>query len=101
MTMEEKIELRFLNRKQLNSIVESYQTFEEKLEQRSALSACIVEDFDFSGIDLSNIFAIGSIFIRCKFIDCELYGAIVDESQFINADFRGANLGKANFYTCS
>ena len=96
-----KIEPKFFTHDELNSIMKIYQTFEEKLEQRSALSACIVEEFDFSGIDLSSIFAIGSIFIRCKFIDCELYGAIVDESQFINADFRGANLGKANFYTCS
>ena len=34
--MEEKIELKFLSHNGLNSILESYQTFEGKLQQDSA-----------------------------------------------------------------
>ena len=96
--MKEKIEPKFLTHDELNSIVKTYRTFEGKHEQSSALSACIVEDFEFSGIDLSGVFAIGSTFIRCKFINCDLYSTIFDESKFTNVDFRGANLGKVEFY---
>lgn len=99
--MEEKIKPRFLAYDSLNSMLEEhyiYQTSLGKLGKRVDLSICVIEDFDFSGIDLSNIFAIGSIFNRCKFRNCDLYGTIFDESKFIGADFSGANLGKANFY---
>ena len=95
--MEEKIELRFLTRNEINSILESCQTFEGKLEHRSALSACIVKDFDFSGIDLSSIFAINSTFYRCKFVECDLYSTIFTKSKFIEVNFTGANLGKTEF----
>lgn len=97
-TMEEKTELRYLTCHELNTILKTYQTFEGKHEQSSALSSCSIEDFDFSGIDLSGIFAIGSVFTRCKFVNCDLYGTIFDESKFIDTDFTGANLGKTNFY---
>ena len=99
--MKEKVKLEFLDRAALNFILKQqsiYLASGRKIGESADLSASIIEEFDFSGIDLSSIFAIGSIFIRCKFINCELYGAVLDESQFINANFRGANLGKTNFY---
>lgn len=96
--MEKEIKLEFLNHNELDAILKTYQTFEGKHEQRSALSACIVEDFDFSGIELSDLFAISSIFIRCKFINSNMYGTVFDESKFIDVNFKGANLGQTNFY---
>lgn len=96
--MEEKIEINFLTHAEINAILETYQTFEGKHEHNSALSACIIEDFDFSGIDLSDIFAIGSTFIRCKFIGCDLNTADLSKSKFTETDFSRANLCKANFY---
>ena len=93
-----KIEPEFFTHDKVNGILETYQTFEGKHEHNSALSACIVEDFDFSGIELSDILAIGSTFIRCKFIGCDLNTANLSKSKFIAADFSRANLCKANFY---
>ena len=96
--MEENIEIRFLTHRELNSIMKTYQTFEGKHEHNSALSACIVENYDFSGIDLSDIFAINSTFVQCKFVGCELYTADLSKSKFIAVDFKNANLHKVEFY---
>ena len=99
--MKKKIELEFLTHTKLNSILEKqsvYQSSEGKIGGLADLSAYIIEDFDFSGIDLSDITAIDSVFTRCKFINCELYGAILSKSKFIDVNFRGASLGKVDFY---
>ncbi|MBR8828181.1 MAG: pentapeptide repeat-containing protein [Gomphosphaeria aponina SAG 52.96 = DSM 107014] len=96
--MEKKIKL---DHNTLNSILEKqclYHTSEGKLGKLADLSAYIIEEFDFSQMHLSDIIAIGSVFIRCKFINCELYGTIFDESKFITVNFKNSNLGKAQFY---
>lgn len=99
--MEGKIELEFLTYDKLKSILEKQSTYhisKGKQGKLADLSASIIEDFNFSKIDLSDIFAIGSVFIRCKFTECEFYTANLSESKFIAADFRGANLHKTEFY---
>ena len=98
--MEEKVEPTLLNRESLCSMLEkqlAYQASEGKLGQRVDLSVYIIEDYDFSGIDLSSIFAIDSTFYRCKFVNCDLYSTIFTKSKFIEVDFTGANLGKTEF----
>lgn len=78
---------------------ERYNVSEGKEGQQADLSGYLVEDFDFSGLDLSDILhARVSVFTRCRFVGCDLYGVSFSGSSAIGADFREAILVKAEFY---
>ena len=66
--------------------------------QAADLSLYSIEDFDFSNLDLSDVPAQSTVFLRCKFINTDLSSANFDRTCALGADFRGANLVKAQFY---
>ena len=63
------------------------------------LSNLKIENFDFSNCKLSGIHAHNSVFIKCRFYQCDLYGSVFKDSVFMNIDFEQANLGKTEFYS--
>jgi uncharacterized protein YjbI with pentapeptide repeats len=90
-----------LSNAELQSILESHKLYNEssgKEGQLANLSAYVIEDAEFSGLDLSEVQARGSIFIRCRFVDCLLYRVYFNNSSLISANFRGALLSKAEFF---
>ncbi len=62
------------------------------------LSDYVIEDFNFSGQDLNCINARISIFLRCKFTNCDLSGSYFSDSEFIDVDFSDAMLVKTELY---
>ena len=74
---------------------DTYNSSEGKNGELLNLSGYIIENFDFSGRDLSEINARMSIFLECKFICCDLYHSYFNNSSLIKADFRNSTLSKA------
>ncbi len=62
------------------------------------LSLFIVEDYDFSGLDLAQAHFYASAFVRCRFVNTDLYYTDFDSAQAPGGDFQGAMLAKATFY---
>lgn len=62
------------------------------------LSSYVVRNFDFSNLDLSEIHACDSIFVNCKFTNCDLYGVDFSNSSLVGINFKGSMLGKSEFY---
>lgn len=93
--------LRFLNYDEVTRMLERHALYNKsngKEGKQADLSACRIEDFDFSKHDLEDVaHARESIFIRCNFSGCDLYSINFNDSELIEANFRAANLGKADF----
>lgn len=99
--MSNQLELEFLSHDSWHQILAAHNRYTEsggKEGQIADLSAYEIEDFDFSGLDLSSINARGSVFTRCRFIGCDLYGVNFNDSSLVSSDFRESNLGKVEFY---
>jgi uncharacterized protein YjbI with pentapeptide repeats len=91
-----------LSHAELNKMIMEHEIYckstEEKAGEMLNLTCFVIEDFDFSRKDLSSIDAYNSVFIRCKFTDCDLYHVSFSGSEFIDVDFSGAILVKAELY---
>ena len=61
------------------------------------LSLYIISDFDFSGLNLSGIYAQKTTFHRCRFVGTDLYGADFSHTIAPGANFQRAILAKAVF----
>jgi uncharacterized protein YjbI with pentapeptide repeats len=59
------------------------------------LAGYLIEDFDFSGLDLTGLNGRISTFVRCKFNGCDLYYSYFNDSEFTDVDFSDAILVKA------
>lgn len=66
--------------------------------KEAGLSLYIVEDFDFSGLNLAEIHLYASVFLRCLFVNTDLYYTDFGRTQAPGGNFRGAMLAKATFY---
>lgn len=62
------------------------------------LSLCVIEDFDFSGLDFQDTHLQNSSLIRCRFVSTNLSGAVLDETHAPGTDFRDANLVKSEVF---
>lgn len=99
--MSSQIEVEVLTHAALRDILaehELYKKSEGKQGKQADLGAYIIEDYDFSGLNLSEINARGSVFTRCRFIGCDLYGTYFSDSSLVDTDFSDAMLKKAEFY---
>lgn len=75
-----------------------YLATQGKQGEKADLSLYIVEDYDFSGLDLAEVHFYASVFLRCRFVNTALYYTSFDSTQAPGGDFRGALLAKATFY---
>ncbi len=66
--------------------------------KEAGLSLYIVEDYDFSGLNLAEVHLYASVFLRCRFVNTDLYYTDFGHTQAPGGDFRGAMLAKATFY---
>jgi uncharacterized protein YjbI with pentapeptide repeats len=89
-----------LSHTEIQQMLDAHQKyFSSKREegQKLDLTGYIIEGFDFSGLELPSLSARISIFIRCDFKNCNLYGAYFNGSEFTDVDFSDANLAKVEF----
>lgn len=66
--------------------------------KEAGLSLYIVEDFDFSGLNLAQVHFYASVFLRCRFVNTDLYYTDFDSAKVPGGDFQGAMLAKSIFY---
>lgn len=96
-----EIKLKVLSNEAVRCILEEHERFKAssgKQGRLADLSVYCIEDFDFSGLELSSIKACASVFVRCCFVGCDLSGSCFNDSKFIAANFRNSYLWKAEFY---
>lgn len=99
--MSDKVTHERLSNDDLQRIIAEHQRYKAtdgKQGRQADLSVYTIEDFDFSGLDLSEIHAQSSIFTRCRFIGCDLYAVDFSNSSLRDADFSNSTLAKASFY---
>jgi len=92
-----------------------YNATEGKEGQKADFSLRVIEDFDFSGLDLcdSNDPIHAAVFVRCRFVGTDFYfmnfydvsavggdfqGALFPKAEFHGGDFSGANFDGANLF---
>jgi uncharacterized protein YjbI with pentapeptide repeats len=93
---------KFLSHADLNEMLSKHNLYLSSTAKEEGeimnLTGYIIENFDFSGQDLSSINARISIFNRCKFICCDLCYTYFNGSEFIDVDFSDVVLVKAELY---
>lgn len=79
-----------------------YAATEGQEGQAADLTLRVVEDFDFSGLDLSQINdpVYAAVFLRCRFVGTDFYYTSFRDVSAPGADFREAILPKAEFWGC-
>jgi uncharacterized protein YjbI with pentapeptide repeats len=101
MNLNPETDLEKLDLNELKHILKDhalYNATNGKEGKQADLGSYIIENADFTGINLSSINARGSIFKRCSFVDCDMYGAYFNDSSIIESNFRNAVLIKVEFY---
>jgi len=70
--------------------------------QKANLSLCIVEDFDFNGLDLYEVEEPihASVFVRCRFVGTDFYFTRFQDVSAPGADFQRALFPKAELWDC-
>lgn len=99
--MRRPIEREVLHHDAVQRILNAHDVYirsEGKQGVQADLGAYIIADYDFSGLDLSGINTRESVFTRCRFVRCMLYGTYFSGSSLTHADFTSAMLSKAEFY---
>jgi uncharacterized protein YjbI with pentapeptide repeats len=90
-----------LNSDELKKMVSAHQKYITSEGREGCdidLAGYIIKDFDFSGLDLNGVSARISVFIRCKFNDCDLYRAYFNGSELVDVDFSDAVLVKTELH---
>jgi uncharacterized protein YjbI with pentapeptide repeats len=91
-----------LSHAELQKMMSDHEVYHARQEGKNGkmldLTCYIIKDFDFSNQNLVEIDAYNSIFIRCKFIGCDLYHSYFSGSEFIDVDFSDSILVKAELY---
>ncbi len=99
--LETHLAPKFLSHEALHFILEEHTVYvatQGKQGKEADLSLYIIEDYDFSNLNLAGVHFYASVFIRCQFVNTDLYYTEFDAAKAPCGNFQGAMLAKASFY---
>ena len=90
--------LEIIDHESLRRLLEKHDLYKKsggKSGEMVDLSCYLIEDYDFSGMNLSEIHARSSVFRRCRFVGAKLFGIHFNDSCIAESDLSEATLVKA------